>query len=876
MPADFRNSSNEYIELLKPLKSDQISVTGAYHDASFHGLLDYALERSYLANLSEVEVFPKALVKPRSITWIRIARLPIHPTKVGEYELLSRWQSVLATLHAWGHRLIYVLLRENGKTHLLLGAVSLSGIVEPRAAAAQLCQAAKSQMPGMDLRLVSGEEFLDECIVPLTRLNVAGAVTGLPSLRTGNQLGLLQTLDQVAFGIRDFSQDEYDYAFVAIADPVSDAQIAEPIHVLRQLGSNIHSFVEASKSSTHTESEGKQGGISLNFVVASIMSLVVMGNPTLIPFLAYSGLNNRRTLTAGDAQGITTRHLDKTAQYCEQVIDKHIARFKKGRNLGFWNTGVYVLAGAETTVNTITGILRSVYSGEESYIEPIRVHLLKRTSGAAACIQQFQHVPLPCDETWKHEIQKITGRATGWHPLGAMFENITTPLNTEELSIVTSLPRRDVPGLRFVRTAVRFATNPPELSSDKNGITIGNVMDMGVELEAPYCFDLNSLVKHVLITGVTGSGKSTTCRRLLEEVISRSIPVLIIEPTKDEYVRWAIAHNKQTSPDKHFQIFMPGRDEFDGVPLQQLKLNAFEPAGFGNNPVDFSCRYERLSAILRASLPMSDILPTILEEVIYLFMQDQIGGNFSDVELSPRDVYPKLDGLINKAQSVIQGRGYDRRVQDNLIAAIKTRISALTRGRRGRILNVEKSTPFDVLFESRVVVNLSEISDDRDKALIMSLLLMALNEYRSSIYRNDPVFRDAADRNELRHLAIIEEAHRLLKNAERDLSGIGNPQAIVSAMFSEMLCEVRAYGQGIMIVDQVPARLIPDAIKNTNFKIVHRLVASDDRLAMASCMALRPDQQDILAVLPVGSAIVCGDLDDAASWVRIKRKTQPE
>jgi hypothetical protein len=92
---------------------------------------------------------------------------------------------------------------------------------------------------------------------------------------------------------------------------------------------------------------------------------------------------------------------------------------------------------------------------------------------------------------------------------------------------------------------------------------------------------------------------------------------------------------------------------------------------------------------------------------------------------------------------------------------------------------VEKSTAFDLLFESRVVVNLSEISDDRDKALIMSLLLMALNEYRSSIYRNDPAYRDAADRNELRHLAIIEEAHRLLKNAEKDISGIGNPQAIV-------------------------------------------------------------------------------------------------
>jgi hypothetical protein len=94
------------------------------------------------------------------------------------------------------------------------------------------------------------------------------------------------------------------------------------------------------------------------------------------------------------------------------------------------------------------------------------VHLFKRNSGAAECIQQLQHVPLPCDETWKH-------------PLGAMFETITTPLNTEELSIATSLPRRDVPGLRFVRSAVRFATNPPELPSGKEAITIGNVMDMG-------------------------------------------------------------------------------------------------------------------------------------------------------------------------------------------------------------------------------------------------------------------------------------------------------------------------------------------------------------------------------------------------------------
>jgi DNA helicase HerA-like ATPase len=90
-------------------------------------------------------------------------------------------------------------------------------------------------------------------------------------------------------------------------------------------------------------------------------------------------------------------------------------------------------------------------------------------------------------------------------------------------------------------------------------------------------------------------------------------------------------------------------------------------------------------------------------------------------------------------------------------------------------------------------------------------------------------------------------------------------------MFSEMLSEIRAYGQGLMIVDQVPARLIPDAIKNTNLKIVHRLVARDDRDAMASGMGLRPDQEDMIALLQLGEAIVCGDLDDAASWVKVRR-----
>ena len=71
------------------------------------------------------------------------------------------------------------------------------------------------------------------------------------------------------------------------------------------------------------------------------------------------------------------------------------------------------------------------------------------------------------------------------------------------------------------------------------------------------------------------------------------------------------------------------------------------------------------------------------------------------------------------------------------------------------------------------------------------------------------------------------------------------------------------------MVDQVPTRLIDDVIKNTNYKIVHRLTAPDDQEVMASCMAFRDDQRYIIPALEKGNAIICGDEDDAAAWVRI-------
>lgn len=83
-----------------------------------------------------------------------------------------------------------------------------------------------------------------------------------------------------------------------------------------------------------------------------------------------------------------------------------------------------------------------------------------------------------------------------------------------------------------------------------------------------------------------------------------------------------------------------------------------------------------------------------------------------------------------------------------------------------------------------------------------------------------------------------------------------------------MLSEIRAYGEGLMLIDQVPTRLIPDAIKNTNLKITHRLVAEDDCKAIGESMGLSDEQRKVIPKLLTGQCIISSSLETNAYWVK--------
>ena len=397
------------------------------------------------------------------------------------------------------------------------------------------------------------------------------------------------------------------------------------------------------------------------------------------------------------------------------------------------------------------------------------------------------------------------------------------------------------------------------------------MVDTGVIQNNEYKIDPHALVRHALVTGSTGSGKSTTCKTIIREVAKRGIPVLIIEPAKDDYMRWAVQENRKLPNDRQFRLYMPGVKEFEGEKLSELKLNPFQPGAVRDAPVDLMQRGEKLTAVLNASLPVSDVLPVIIDETVYSYLYRNFKAHFLAGEMEQPLVYPKMDGMIEMAKAVLRARNYEQKVQDNIGASLETRFQYLVRGTRGKILNVGRSTEFEELFQKPAVINLSRITNEKDRALIMSLLMLSLYEYRISAYTWDEGWRKEAQKNHLLHLTVIEEAHNVLSRPRGDYGGTGNPQQAAADLFVSMLSEIRSYGEGMMIVDQVPTRLIPDAVKNTNYKIVHRLTSPDDCDVMASGLALRPDQKPLIVSLGIGNAIICGDMDDAAAWVKINK-----
>jgi uncharacterized protein len=217
---------------------------------------------------------------------------------------------------------------------------------------------------------------------------------------------------------------------------------------------------------------------------------------------------------------------------------------------------------------------------------------------------------------------------------------------------------------------------------------------------------------------------------------------------------------------------------------------------------------------------------------------------------------------------VVLDVGYGPEVERNVRGFISVRLGSLRLGTPGRFFEGGHPLDFARLLNSAVVLEIEDVGDDQDKAFVMGTVLIRLTEYLRLRQHRDGRAVDG-----LRHLTVLEEAHRLLRRAE---PGERGPGAKAVEMFAALFAEVRAYGEGLIVAEQIPAKLVPDVIKNTAVKIVHRLPADDDRTSVGMTMNLTGEQSQYIVTLTPGEAAVSADGADYPWLARIADGTQRE
>ncbi|MBI4534008.1 MAG: ATP-binding protein, partial [Candidatus Melainabacteria bacterium] len=515
-------------------------------------------------------------------------------------------------------------------------------------------------------------------------------------------------------------------------------------------------------------------------------------------------------------------------KYYLELQDAYLKHIQLGTAIGSWQVCVYFFASDRSVFVRLQSLIRATYVDETSRPTPLRTHEIR---GLKPHVEQFG---LLRNTRTDQNIQSL------------LSYRFLTPLNSRMLSAYIHLPKKEMPGFRIRRSAEFSLANIPPKNPDRV-IAVGNILDRGVDTGNLFYIDVDALQKHTIVCGVTGGGKTNTCFYLLNQLWKFNIPFMVCEPAKSEY--------------RHMMLMS---ETFKGVG-QAFSLGDETVSPFRLNPfqimkgVKVQTHLDALKSVFNASFEMYSPMPQVLEKALnsiyavrgWDLVQNKCrrlppGMEPGDPDCPP-EIYPTMKDLFEIIDPTVESFGYSERIGPDVQAALKARIGSLLIGGKGQMLNTRKSIPPEILFGRPTVVELKMVSEDSEKSFLMGMLLVFLYEYREALGPHD----------HLQHIMIVEEAHRLLKNVPTGGGGeSANPAGKAVEFFTNMLAEIRSYGQGFIIADQIPNKLAPEALKNTNLKVMHRIVAVDDRDSMGGAMNLDDVQKRHVTALGQGRAVV--------------------
>ena len=534
-----------------------------------------------------------------------------------------------------------------------------------------------------------------------------------------------------------------------------------------------------------------------------------------------------KSLATTSGESIQLSYENRAVKTLLDRIDEQIKRMRSCEDFGMFDTCAYFVAKEYDVVVAAASVFKSITRGENSSIESSAVNVWKEAEDVRYIkdyLMRFYHP----------EFLTVIDKNHHYPTTATML------VSGKELSYQMALPKKSVAGVPVVECA-EFGREVVTLSEHNGNLPVGKIYHMHKEEEGIVKLDAKSLTAHTFITGSTGSGKSTTIYKLLDELndttvgdTDETVKFMVIEPAKGEYKN-ALAKNKQ------FGIKVYGTNPNITA---LLRINPFK---FPSDKIHIYEHLDKLTEIFNVCWPMYAAMPAVLKAAMENAYRSA-GWNLVKSENPHGAIFPSFVDVALEVERYINKSEYSEENKSNYKGSLLTRLESLTNGINSLIFTADDIEDNE-LFDENVIVDLSRVGSTETKALIMGILILKLQEHRIAC-TDEP-------NSDLRHVTVLEEAHNLLKRTSTEQSSeTSNLLGKSVEMLANSIAEMRTYGEGFIIADQSPGLLDMSVIRNTNTKIIMRLPDFSDRELVGKAAGLNDDQIIELAKLPRGVAAV--------------------